>query len=215
MADHLSHRDRPEPPACGSGHDGGFTLLELMIAIAILGLLMAIAIPTFLGARTRAQDSQAQTTIRSTFDTAAAILSQTNVEGQPLDLLEQTEPRYNYTFAASTDPETVSFALSAAPLDMAPAAFSPDGAHAQEVDYAWAALIAARSRSGACVIGIWHMNSGTALATVPAAEMPACRAADIDTTRFNDVYLKGGSSTGGTAVFVCADPTCFGDDGGG
>lgn len=65
-------------------------------------------------------------------------------------------------------------------------------APAQEVDYAWAALIAARSRSGACVIGIWHMNSGTALATVPAAEMPACRAADIDTTRFNDVYLKGG-----------------------
>lgn len=195
--------------------EGGFTLLELMIAVAILALLMAIAIPTFLSARTRAQDSQAQSTVRATFDTAAAILAQPDVEGQPLDLLESIEPRYTYTFAASLEPETVSFALSAAPLDMPVAFRDGDGPRAQEVNYAWAALIAARSRSGSCVVGIWHMNSGTAIVKETEAEMPSCRAADIDTTLFDDVYLKGGTSTGGADVFVCADPTCFGDDDGG
>lgn len=186
-----------------------------MIAVAILALLMAIAIPTFMSARTRAQDSQAQSTVRATFDTAAAILSQPDVEGQPLDLMKGTEPRYTYTFAASLDPETVSFALSAAPIDMPVSFTGTDGVRAQEVNYAWAALIAARSRSGACVLGIWHLNAGTAIVKATAAEMPACRAADIDTTLFDDVYLKGGTSTGGTGVFVCADPSCFGDDDGG
>lgn len=214
---HEFDHEPPAPVAPGGPLPGdeGFTLLELMIAVAILALLLAIAIPTFLGARTRAQDSQALSTVRATFDTAAAILSQPDVEGQPLDLLKTMEPQYNYTFAASTDPDTVSFALSAAPIDM-PVAFPiTDGVRAQEVNYAWAALIAARSRSGACVLGIWHMNAGTGITKVTEAEMPSCRAGDIDTTVFDDVYVKGGSSTGGSEVFVCADPSCFGEDEGG
>lgn len=195
--------------------EDGFTLLELMIAVAILGLLMAIAIPTFLGARTKAQDSQAQTTMRATFDTAAAILAEKNVQGQPLTLLKQTEPRYNYTFGASTDPDTVSFAQSFVALDVVRTAFTDTGTRADDTNWAWAALLAVRSRSGSCVTGILHMNAGTAVATVTETDMPTCRAADIDTTRFDDIYRKGGTSTGGTDVFICAEPSCFGDDGGG
>ena len=33
---------------------GGFTLVELMIVVAIIGLLSAVALPQFLGARSRA-----------------------------------------------------------------------------------------------------------------------------------------------------------------
>ncbi|MFN8103101.1 MAG: type II secretion system protein [Acidimicrobiia bacterium] len=210
------HPSTPASP-CGCtsrrSSEDGFTLLELMIAVAIMGLLMAIAIPTFLGARTRAQDSQATNTIRATFDTAAAILSSPNPQGTPLDLLEQTEPRYAYTFAASTDPETVSFALSATPVDMVRSAFTDPGTRADEDNYAIGALIAAKSRSGSCVVGIWHLTAGTAVATVPAAQMPTCRAADVDTTIFDDVYRRGGTSTGGADAYICADPSCFGDSG--
>ena len=38
----------------------GFTLIELMVVVLIIAILIAIAIPTFLGARPRAQDRAAQ-----------------------------------------------------------------------------------------------------------------------------------------------------------
>jgi type IV pilus assembly protein PilA len=45
----------------------GFTLIELMVVVLIIAILIAIAIPTFLGARTRAQDRQAQSNLRNAF----------------------------------------------------------------------------------------------------------------------------------------------------
>lgn len=45
--------------------DEGFTLIELMVVVLIIALLIAIAVPTFLGARRRAQDRQAQSHLRN------------------------------------------------------------------------------------------------------------------------------------------------------
>ncbi len=43
----------------------GFTLVELLIVIIVMALLAAIAIPTYLGQRQRAQDSAAYTMVRN------------------------------------------------------------------------------------------------------------------------------------------------------
>jgi type IV pilus assembly protein PilA len=47
--------------------EGGFTLIELMVVILIVGILMLLALPTFLGARERASDRATQADIRNAF----------------------------------------------------------------------------------------------------------------------------------------------------
>jgi type IV pilus assembly protein PilA len=43
----------------------GFTLIELMVVVMVLGILLVIGLPTFLGVRARFQDRGAQTDLRN------------------------------------------------------------------------------------------------------------------------------------------------------
>lgn len=59
------------------GNKKGFTLIELMIVIAIIGILSAIAIPNFLAYRTRGQNSAAEQNARDFYNSTMAYFADT------------------------------------------------------------------------------------------------------------------------------------------
>lgn len=77
--------------------EGGFSLIELMVVILVVGILMAIAVPTYLGARARAADRAIQTDMRTGLAAALAFFAERgNWDAFDATQAEAEEPRLTW-----------------------------------------------------------------------------------------------------------------------
>ena len=94
----------------------GFTLLEIMIVVAVIALIVAIALPSFFEARKKSQRSTCRTNMMKIYGCIQQVLMESNMtfssaSGNPGNVASTLAPTYIMTYpicpAAVTLPEMV------------------------------------------------------------------------------------------------------------
>ena len=82
----------------------GFTLIELMIVVAIIGILAAIAIPNFMRFQARSRTTEARTNLGAIYTGQVAFFGEGNSYGRFTEIgwAPTGTPKYHYTFDGAT-----------------------------------------------------------------------------------------------------------------
>lgn len=77
--------------------DEGFSLVELMVVVLVIGVLLAVAVPSFLAARNRAADRAVQANLRQALTAELAYFAKEQAFTQDDALLAGVEPSLGWT----------------------------------------------------------------------------------------------------------------------
>jgi type IV pilus assembly protein PilA len=105
--------------------ESGFTLIELMVVLLIMAILLAIAIPTFLGVKGGAQDRAAQSNLNTALTNAKAVYGNNQTYGTTdasvVSSLQQSEASLKFvtgsSASASQNQISVAVNVSSTPTD--------------------------------------------------------------------------------------------------
>lgn len=74
----------------------GFTLVELMVVVAIIGILTAVAIPNFKNYQAKAKTSEAKLALSGLYNGEIALMGDEDIYGSCLPFMGISEPKNNY-----------------------------------------------------------------------------------------------------------------------
>lgn len=139
----------------------GFTLVEVLLVAAVIGVLLSIGIPAFLGAKGRAQDRSAQASLRIAITNAKALYADSESFAKvTVAALGTAEPSLRFTSSPSTSPNVVSVHSGAGGI-----------------------ALAAQSKSGVCyVVGDAANAAGTVFMNLGSASCDPGPIANLPTT---------------------------------
>jgi type IV pilus assembly protein PilA len=164
----------------GATAESGFTLIELMVVLLIIAILLAIAIPTFLGVTGSANDRAAQSNLTNALTEVSAVYqgSSQSFSGITTTIMSSSAPEFAWQ-ASNVSPTAGSKQVSLEPVDVSAAA---DGQGVVLADLS--------KNSSTC----WY---AVTLQTAPTTTMVA--ATDAPNIPFESTtYTSTGATTAGT-----------------
>jgi len=184
----------------GEGADAGFTLIELMVVLLVMAILMAIAIPTFLGVKFGAQERLLQSNLTNSIISSKALYATNGVYPvgnlTVISQLDAVEPEFTFVSGSSpgdtvwTTPNKVSVAVGTTGTVIVFSGQTPDGRcwYAEDNEESAGVLTDDGLAGVTDEPGIWYA------ATTPGTVWAYCNSYNIRTPLTNSANGNGGWS---------------------
>lgn len=181
----------------------GFTLVELMIVVAIIGILAAIAIPNFIKFQARSKQSEAKTNLKGLFQAMKSYYAERDGYGQnfqSVGFIPERGNRYAYTLATTGTYQTRSSTATGTETE-------PIGIQVDTYKYAGAASAPAPASTNITVALDGAATSAACPGVATGTNGAFCGMATgtVDNDTDFDQWAVGGSETLTVAVSGCSD----------